>query len=321
MSKELTFEEVYSVYVVIRSTGDRIEVDPSCYTVSTAAIAESELTMPGGTHLRVVLNDTKTIIAKETGLPITLTSEDAVVIKYTGHINSNAVVSPNGIPNEATIIYSNDPNSDGHGETNPDETNVYPINLKLIKIDGKDSTALDGAKFVLTRLHNDGSATHTEYAKLDDNNKMDAWVHHAEGDGCAADNVDHLAAVAAGEVGTVLTTVAGEIRVYGLDAGTYTLVEIEAPDGYNKLVEGVAFTVNATIDETNDIIAAMTGTTNQGNIHFDPTTATVELTIPNFKGDVLPSTGGIGTTLFYILGGMMVVCAAVLLVTKKRMAV
>jgi fimbrial isopeptide formation D2 family protein/LPXTG-motif cell wall-anchored protein len=321
MSKELTFEEVYSVYVVIRSTGDRIEVDPSCYTVSTAAIADSELTMPGGTHLRVVLNDTKTIIAKETGLPITLTSEDAVVIKYTGHINSNAVVSPNGIPNEATIIYSNDPNSDGHGETNPDETNVYPINLELIKIDGKDSTALDGAKFVLTRLHNDGSATHTEYAKLDDNNKMDAWVHHAEGDGCAADNADHLAAVAAGEVGTVLTTVAGEIRVYGLDAGTYTLVEIEAPDGYNKLVEGVHFTVNATIDEAADVIASMTGTTNQGNIHFDPTTATVELTIPNFKGDVLPSTGGIGTTLFYILGGMMVVCAAVLLVTKKRMAV
>ena len=322
MSKELTYEAVTSVYVVLRTGGTtRIEVDPSCYTVTTAAIDPSAAKMPGGTHLRVVLNDTKTLIAKETGLPITLTSDDAVVIKYTAHVNSNAVVTPEGIPNEATLIYSNDPNTDGKGKTNPDETNVYPINLELLKVDGKDSTALDGAKFVLTRLFNEGAGTHTEYAKLDANNKIDTWHHHAEGDGCAADDAAHLAAVAAGEVGTVLTTVSGKINVFGLDAGSYTLVEIEAPDGYNKLVEGIHFTVNATIDEAADVISSMTGTTNQGSITFDPTTATVELSIPNFKGDVLPSTGGMGTTLFYILGGMMVACAAVMLITKKRMAV
>ena len=322
MSKELTFEEVYSVYVVLR-TGEttRIEVDPSCYTVDPDPIDPSAAKMPGGTHLRVILNDTKTLKAKETGLPITLTAVDAVVIRYTAHINSNAVVTPEGIPNEATLIYSNDPNTDGHGKTNPDETNVYPINLELLKVDGKDSTALNGAKFVLTRLYNEGAGTHTEYAKLDANKKLDSWVHHAEGDGCAADNAEHLAAVAAGEVGTVLITEAGKINVYGLDAGSYTLVEIEAPDGYNKLVEGIHFTVNATIDEAADVIASMTGTTNQGSITFDPAIATVQLTIPNYKGDVLPSTGGMGTTLFYVLGGMMVACAAVLLITKKRMAV
>ena len=321
MSKELTFEPVYSVYVVLRTGGTtRIEVDPSCYDVTSAAIDPSAAEMPGGTHLRVVLNDIKTLIAKETGLDITLTSEDAVVIKYTAHVNSKAVVTPEGIPNEATLIYSNDPNTGGKGKTNPDETNVYPINLNLLKIDGKDSTALDGAKFVLTRLYNEGSGTHTEYAKLDANNKVDQWYHHAEGDGCAADNADHLAAVAAHQLGTVLTTAAGSINVYGLDTGSYTLKEIEAPDGYNKLVEGVHFTVNATIDETNDVIAGMTGTTNQGSITFEPTTATVMLTIPNFKGDVLPSTGGMGTTLFYILGSIMVACAAVLLITKKRMS-
>ena len=321
MSKELTFKNVYSVYVVLRTGGTtHIEVDPSCYTVTTAAIEPSAAKMPGGTHLRVVLNNTKNLKAEGTGTSITLTSEDAVVIKYTAHVNSEAVVTHEGIPNEATLIYSNDPNTDGKGKTNPDETNVYPINLNLQKIDGKDSTALDGAKFLLTRLYNEGSGTHTEYAKLDANNKVDQWYHHAEGDDCAADNADHLAAVTADEVGTVLTTVSGSINVYGLDAGSYTLKEIEAPDGYNKLVEGVHFTVNATIDEANDVIAGMTGTTNQGNITFDPTTATVTLTIPNFKGDVLPSTGGMGTTLFYILGGMMVVCAAVLLITKKRMS-
>lgn len=319
MSKELTYEAVTSVYVVIRSTGSRIEVHPDDYTVTTAAIEDSAATMPGGTHLRVVLNDTKTI-RDTSGNAIVLTPEDAVVIKYTAHLNSNAVVTNTGVPNEATIIYSNNPNSNGTGESNPDETNVYPINLELIKIDGKDSTALDGAKFVLTRLYNEGGSTHTEYAKLDANNKLDSWAHHAEGDGCAADAADHLAAVADGEVGTVLTTVSGKLNVYGLDAGTYTLVEIEAPDGYNKLVEGIHFTVNATINEETDTIASMTGTTNQGTITFDPTTATVVLTIPNFKGDVLPSTGGMGTTLFYVLGGLLFACAAVLLITRKRMA-
>ena len=319
MSKELTYNSVTSVYVVIRSTGTRIEVHPDDYKVTSTSIALSEPKMPGGTHLSVVLKDTKTI-RDTSGNAIVLTPEDAVVVKYTAHLNSNAIVTNAGVPNEATIIYSNDPNTDGKGESNPDETNVYPINLELIKIDGKDSSALDGAKFVLTRLYNDGTGTHTEYAKLDANKKLDSWAHHAEGDGCAADNADHLAAVTAGKVGTVLTTVSGKIDVYGLDAGSYTLLEIEAPDGYNKLVEGVHFTVSATIDESNDIISAMTGTTNQGSITFDPTTATVELTIPNFKGDVLPSTGGMGTTMFYLAGSVMAVGAAVLLITKKRMA-
>lgn len=314
MSKELTFDNIERVYVVIRSSNTRLDIDPTCYDVISEAIAD-------GTHLRVVIEDTKTLKDKDSGNVITLTPEDAVVIIYKAYVNENAVADGNGIPNSATIIYSNDPNSDGRGESNPDETNVYPINLKLLKVDGKDSTvSLSGAKFLLTRIHSDGVNTHTEYAMVGADNKISKWVHHYDGDGCAADNTEHNEAVAANDMGSVLITDAsGNIQVSGLDTGSYELIELEAPDGYNKLAESIKITVSATINEENDVIATMNGTTNQGTIVFDATNAVVQVTIPNFKGDVLPSTGGIGTTLFYVFGSIMVLGAVVLLVTKKRM--
>ena len=236
-------------------------------------------------------------------------------------MNTDAVVDGNGIPNQATIIYSNNPNTNGKGESTPDETNVYPINLNLLKVDGKDKTVtLAGAQFLLSRDYSDGMTTHKEFAVVE-GGKLKEWAHHAEGDGCAVDNADHLAAVAANELGTVLTTDAtGNINVGGLDAGKFTLIEIKAPDGYNKLVEEIVISVSITVDETNDKIETMAGMTNQGQVSFDAATATVKLTIDNYKGDVLPSTGGIGTTLFYIFGGLMAAGAAVLLVTKKRMS-
>lgn len=312
-SAALTFDELVEVKAVIRSGGTpAMVIDSACYTVSPTAPT-------AGAHLQVVIEDTKKITSG--GNPVTLTSEDAIEIIYKAHVNENAVSDGNGIPNSATIIYSNNPNTDGKGHSTPDETNVYPINLKLVKVDGKDTTvALAGAEFVLSRVYNEGTGTHTEYGVVDGNGKISKWVHHYVGDGCAADSIEHNDAVAANDVGSVLVTDAsGNIQVSGLDTGSYDLIEIKAPDGYNKLAESIHVTVSATIDEENDKIYSMTGTTNQGTIVFDATNAVVQVTIPNFKGDVLPSTGGIGTTLFYVFGSIMVMGAVVLLVTKKRM--
>jgi LPXTG-motif cell wall-anchored protein len=272
-----------------------------------------------GTHLSATLTNTKALTSG--GNPVVLSAIDAIEIVYKAHLNTDAVVDGNGIPNQATIIYSNNPNTNGKGESTPDETNVYPINLNLLKVDGKDKTVtLAGAQFLLSRDYSDGMITHKEFAVVE-GGKLKEWAHHAEGDGCAADNADHLAAVAANELGTVLTTDAtGNINVGGLDAGKFTLIEIKAPDGYNKLVEEIVISVSITVDETNDKIETMAGMTNQGQVSFNAATATVKLTIDNYKGDVLPSTGGIGTTLFYIFGGLMAAGAAVLLVTKKRMS-
>lgn len=304
-SAGLNYKEMVAVKALIRSSGKEVVIDSDCYNV-----------VYGSPKLSVVLEDLKKATTTVDGVkkPIELTADDAIEIIYTATLNSDAVVDGNGIPNTAHIVYSNNPNSDGTGKSSPDETNVYPINLNVLKIDGKDKTkALEGAEFILARPYSDGIDKHNEYAVVV-GGKVSKWVHHYEGDG-------HDAAVhASEELATVLTTDAnGLIGVSGLKAGRYSLIEIKAPDGYNKLAEAVDFAVSVVIDEEHDKISSMTGNNNQGALTFTPANATVQLTIDNFKGNVLPSTGGIGTTMFYIVGGILFVGAIVLLVSKKRM--
>lgn len=312
MSNGLSFMAVGSIKAIIRSSGAEVTIDPDCYEV-TAVVNDSN----GTTNLSIVFEDLKKIKDVD-GNAIHLTADDAIAVFYTAKVNSQAVVDGNGIPNQASIIYSNNPNTNGHGQSNTDETNVYPINLKIVKVDGKDKTVkLEGAEFVLIREHTVGGATHEEYAIVDPvTNKVTGWAHHHENDDCAEGT--H----AANEpMGTVLTTNEnGEFNVIGLDPGRYNLREIKAPDGYNSLLEDVALAVTITVDEVNDKISGMTGNTTPGSMTVDVATATVTITIDNFKGDVLPSTGGIGTTLFYLIGGLMVAAAVVLLITKKRMS-
>jgi len=318
MSEGLTFDGIVAVRAIIRSSGTSVEIDPSSsYTVSHTPLGADDATAPNGTHLKVIITDIKTAEIVENGAraTLTLTADDAIEVIYKAHVNDKAVVDGNGIPNNASIIYSNNPNSEGKGESTPDETNVYPINLKLVKVDGKAKTVkLEGAEFVLARPYSDGVNQKSQYAVVDSNNKISKWVDHYEGDDCTE---EHAAGT---EFASVLTTDAnGEFNVIGLDAGRYDIIEITPPDGYNKLTEEISISVSITIDEANDKINTMTGNTDQGTITFTPENATVTLTVDNYKGDVLPSTGGIGTTLFYVLGGLMVAGAAVLLVTKKRM--
>ena len=150
---------------------------------------------------------------------------------------------------------------------------------------------------------------------MDANNEVKEWAHHYEGDGC--DPAAHVGET----MGSVLITPAdGTINVIGLDAGTYSLLEIEAPDGYNKLTAPVSVSINIGVDETNNEIKEMSGTVSQGTVKYTIDTATATVTIPNYQGNVLPSTGGIGTTLFYVIGGLLAAGAVVLLVTKKRMS-
>ena len=127
---------------------------------------------------------------------------------------------------------------------------------------------------------------------------------------------------------TVLTSDAnGLFKVIGLDDGTYKLREIVAPAGYNMLANDVTVVITATT--TNDqnwnavpntaltnLAVTAGGTAGTG----DTSTGVAGITIGNNKGATLPETGGIGTTIFYVLGGLLVVGAVVLLVTKKRMS-
>ena len=98
----------------------------------------------------------------------------------------------------------------------------------------------------------------------------------------------------------------GKVNIYGLAGKEYTLTETKAPDGYNKLEESV------TVDLTS-------GSLIKANITEAGVYENGGKAIANHAGTVLPSTGGMGTTLFYVIGGGLMVAAVVLLVTKKRM--
>ena len=108
--------------------------------------------------------------------------------------------------------------------------------------------------------------------------------------------------------------VAGEVTIDGLATGTYYLTETKAPDGYNKLTEPVTVIITAITDAENN-------TTDNNNVmdkaDGNPLTDKT-LKVANLSGGLLPSTGGIGTTIFYVVGGVLVVGAAILLMTRKR---
>lgn len=166
--------------------------------------------------------------------------------------------------------------------TTPSETKTNTFKFQLVKTKA-DNTVLDGAQFKLYDAATGGNVI--------------SFIKESA--------TEYRVAVA-GESGTVDTIDAGNVVIKGLDTAKYYLEETKAPDGYNKLSSRVEVDINAT-----NLTANMSGNTwTSGGVH-----------VVNESGSLLPSTGGIGTTIFYILGSVLVLLAVVLLVTKKRMKV
>lgn len=208
-----------------------------------------------------------------------------VTVIYDAHLNGNAVVGNNdGNQNTVYLEYSNNPNSDGTGKTPEDIVYVFTFELKNNKVD-EDGGALAGAGFKLK-------------------NSEDKWYKkNADGTVSWVDKE---------EDGTEVTSDAdGKFNFVGLDAGTYTLVETTTPPGYNtcKDIEVVITAVHNEKEDTTSatVVIKINGEDVEG------------VKVTNNKGAELPETGGMGTTMFYIIGSLLVIGAGVLLVTKKRM--
>ena len=218
----------------------------------------------------------------------TLKANDKIVISYTATVNENAVVGLPGNPNESKLSYGDSSVAGGeHNVTPPSETVTYTWDLDVLKYaNGDETVVLADAQFVLLNKTKDKVATIVD-------GKVTGWVNVpvADQDGTIT-----------WPANTVLTTGAnGKIEIDGLDADTYYLREVKAPDGYNKLA--------------NDVTVEITGsTTVEGALTY----TTVVAKVNNQSGTELPSTGGIGTTVFYVVGGLLVVGAFILLVSKRR---
>lgn len=209
-----------------------------------------------------------------------------IVVTYTAKVNDKAVAKVSY--NQATLTYHNDPTSTEPITTPQQIQTVYSAQIEINKVDSNNGSALANATFVLKNASN-------QYYRYADN--VVSWV------GNVAD-------------ATKKTTGAdGKATFDGLNDGTYYLVETAAPDGYNLLEEEKTVTVDGT--KAADGITSVT-------LKYDSDETTVKgalidtVRVENSTGSILPSTGGIGTTIFYIVGGVLVAAAVVLLVAKKR---
>lgn len=228
---------------------------------------------------------------------------------YTGVLNKDAEVYDEGKQqNTAYLQYSTNPHDDTSKSETPKET-VYDWTFKMNvqKIDGADADrVLTGAKFVLSKSGTADLGTIDENGTPAGTEKLIKLVY---------DPTDSTYRVAtASDAKTTYVMTAGDITIKGLDdSEDYYLYETKAPAGYNRLTEPVKFRINATYtsaDSRPDVLtkvgdgAAFTG---------------LKVSVENNAGTTLPSTGGMGTTVFYVVGGGLMAVAVVLLVTKKRM--
>ena len=212
-----------------------------------------------------------------------------IVLNYTATLNADAKLGAPGNPNKIKVTTK----PDGTGETPWDVNIVFTYKLESNKYaeEVKAGNELTGAGFTLFKWIKDDSA------------EGGAWVQIGN------------------EVkGEALTKFAWN----GIDDGKYKLVETTTPAGYNT-IDPIEFEVVAehVIVADNPTLTNLTGNAGTGNITFtaDKESGLVSTDIVNKSGTVLPETGGIGTTIFYIVGGVLAVAAIVLLITKKRMSV
>lgn len=221
----------------------------------------------------------------------TLKANDEIVISYTATLNEKAAVGTVGNPNESKVSYG----ENGEFSTTPSTTKTHTWKIDVFKytlVKGENGAAdtekaLAGAEFILYKdVENDNGTTTRYYATaaaVEGGYRFTEWT------------TDETAAT------KFATPDNGKFTITGLDSDTYYLEEIVAPAGYNVLSGPVTVVING-----------------EGEVTYNGTsTGTVK--VLNQTGTELPSTGGIGTTIFYVLGGALMAGAFVLLVVRKRM--
>lgn len=288
LSKGLTFNQVDSVKV-----GDTTLTKNTDYTVTTTNEASGE------TLLTVAMSEFKKKQQANAGKKITVT--------YTATLNKDAVVGGAGNVNSATIQYSNNPSTNGTGESEPSKVRVFTYGFTVDKYTGKNyddtATRLAGAEFTLS--HKGGTAI--SFVKVADSATQNAVCRVAKAD-------------EAGATTTITTPANGKVDFRGLENGEYTLTETKAPAGYNKLASAIGVKVDGQNNGTDTTHATVVikYDNNNGSV-YDQTASNGVIPVQNKPGVVLPGTGGMGTIAFTVIG-VLVIALGVAWTLKRKNA-
>ena len=288
-------------------TLDGEEVDPDYIIIETN---------DGVTTIRVILNNIK---AKGE-----VTADSVVKVNYTAVLDDDAVIGAEGNTNGVHLTYTTNPGYNGEGyfeqtgegevektekkdeeteDTTEDGVVVYTYELKINKTSAATGAALQGVKFSLQNAEG-------HYANINTNGKLLGWVESAD-----ASNY------------TFETGADGKLTFTGLDSGTYRIVEQEPLEGYEPITGPISFTITPndarntdgswtyTEDDGTDAYGAITVENDLITVNDGTITANVENEETAYT---LPETGGIGTTIFYVGGGITAAAAGIVLVARRR---
>ena len=283
-----SLENINVTSIIVDEDGDTTTTDDQT-TLTTQQFTNNEITIPWASG------------SAAAGYTSLYKNGATLIITYTAKVAAAAAVDGNGNTNEVEISHKTDDNQNHPYEDKITET-IYTYALAIKKVDqaGKN---LAGATFELPFYVEETKASDGAYV----------YAGTTAGDGLT---------------NSLTTPDDGLIIIKGVQSGTYEFTETDAPAGYNKLTAPVSVTAVKTgqtttstttyLDAEGNIVDTESEATSTVTVTISQLSAT-PVVVVNKTGTELPATGGIGTTIFYILGSLLVVGCGIVLVSRKRM--